>query len=360
MDISPTPDAQAAPPLPAPSVVANRLPYFSDETVIAYATFPDGIAIWSFDDRGIFSRWISLPLPKVQELAIQFHRLCSSPYSDLFVLRTTARSLYDLLIAPIEDRLSAGRPLVFEPDELLAGIPFAALVNREEHYLAERNIVEQSPGLYQAMHLRSPRTIDPETPILVVSVPVAAEEGLAPLADAENEAQTVAESFRSPRWLKGPEASLSAIRQQLRGVSVFHFAGHAVASPGRNGLVLAERDGRTHRARLFSTESLRPRDTAELQLAVLSACQTQTVADAGASGNEGLAQALLSRGVPHVLASRWNVDSEATSLLMAQFYAHLLSGQNVAAAMRASQLQVAALPRFADPHYWAAFGVNGI
>src|SRR5258708_8750205 len=101
MDISPTPDAQAAPPLPAPSVVANRLPYFSDETVIAYATFPDGIAIWSFDDRGIFSRWISLPLPKVQELAIQFHRLCSTPYSHLFVLPTPPRSPSSLLIPPL-------------------------------------------------------------------------------------------------------------------------------------------------------------------------------------------------------------------------------------------------------------------
>jgi CHAT domain-containing protein len=324
------PDSRDAPPLPSPTVVAQRLPLLRDETVVVYGTFPDGIVVWAYDDRGIFSRWIATSLPPVQDLALRFQRLCSDHNSDLVTLRVTANALHKLLIAPIEERLVPGRTIVFEPDDFLAGIPWAALVDSRGHYLAERFAVVEAPGLYRTMHLRATVAITSGTPTLVVSVPTAAEEGLVPLSDAENEAQAVAERFSSPRLLQGGNATLSAIRRELHGKAVFHFAGHAIASPQRIGLVLAELDPGTQHSRLLTAESLGPRETDNLQLAVLSACHTQADVQVGASGNESLAQALLHRGVPHVVASRWNVDSSETATFMKQFYARLLAGDDVA------------------------------
>jgi len=360
LNLTAPPDAHDAPLLPTPTVVANRMASLRSETIIAYATLPDGIAIWSYDDRGVFSQWVRQPLPQVQDLAIRFHGLCSNPSSDLSTLRATARSLYDVLIAPVEERLGPGRTLVFEPDDTLAGVPFEALVDRTDHYLAERNAVSISPGLYRAMQLRPAEAITSESPVLVVSVPSPAENGWVPLADTESEAQTVAAHFHLSRWLRGSGATLNVIRQQIRGVSLFHFAGHAVASPERNGLLLDERDSRTQRARLISAENLTTTDTGTLQLVVLSACQTETGTGLEASGNESLVQGLLRAGVPHVVASRWNIDSAETAAFMKQFYATLLAGDDVPNSLRSAELAIAAHPVSQHPCYWAAFEGQGL
>jgi CHAT domain-containing protein/tetratricopeptide (TPR) repeat protein len=359
-EISTPPDVHEAPVLPTPTRVSDQLPLLSGQTVIAYAAFPDGMAVWAYDDRGIMSRWIDRPLPQVLDLFIRFREICSDPSSDLLVLRETARSLYDLLIAPVEERVESGRVLVFEPDEALGNIPFEALVDRNGHYLAERNAIVISPGLYQTNELRPVTAVTSESPALVVSVPSPGESGWAALADAQREAETVAANFRSARLLKGSDASLAAIRQNLHAVSIFHFAGHAVSSPERDGLVLVDRDPHTQRARLLNAQSLPDGDIDRLQLAVLSACQTDTRPDASESGNEGLAKALLHGGVPHVITSRWNIDSSQTATLMKKFYSGLLSGGDAANSLRNAELALAAQLDSQHPYYWAAFELQGV
>jgi CHAT domain-containing protein/tetratricopeptide (TPR) repeat protein len=354
------PDPNDAPPLPSPTVVASRLPLLRDETVIAYGTFPEGIAIWVYDDRGIYPKWVPTSLAPVRELALRFGRLCSDPTSDLVTLRTTARLLYDLLIAPVENRLVLGRTIVFEPDDVLAAVPWDALVDRGAHYLAERATIVVAPGLYRAMHLRLASPITEASPALVVSVPVAAEEGFSPLADAEKEAQTVAERFPSSRWLQGTDATLPAIRRELRGARVFHFAGHAIASPQRSGLVLAELDPGTQHSRVIGARSLQSGETGALQLTVLSACHSEGEAQVDSSGTETLTESLLRAGVPHVVATRWNVDSRETAEFMKQFYTNLLAGNGVADALHGAQLMLASQPASAHPYYWAAFELQGI
>jgi CHAT domain-containing protein/tetratricopeptide (TPR) repeat protein len=358
-EISTPPDARDAPPLPSPNVVANRLPLLSDETVVAYGTFPDGIAVWTYDDRGVFSRWVPTSLSPVHDLALRAQRLCSDPSSDLDTLRTTTQELYKLLIAPVEERLVPGRTVVFEPDDFLATIPWEALVDPSAHYLAERFTVVVAPGLYRMMHLRSAAAITGGSPALIVSVPAAPAEGLIPLADADGEALEVADRFHSAHWLQGSNATLAAIRREIRGAAVFHFAGHAIASPQRSGLVLAELDPATHRSRLVAAESLTSGEAADLQLAVLSACHTDVEVQVAGTGTESLAQFLLGAGVPHVVASRWNVDSRETAEFMKQFYSRLLGGSDVASAIRAARLALVSNSASAHPYYWAAFELQG-
>jgi CHAT domain-containing protein len=141
---------------------------------------------------------------------------------------------------------------------------------------------------------------------------------------------------------------------------VFHFAGHAAALPEMNGLLLAERDKRTQRVLLVNAQSLKPDAVQDLQLAVLSACDTGITPVTGDSGTEGIAQALLMTGVPHVVASRWSVDSTVTSVFMQQFYGRLLEGNSVSASLRAAQLGLMFQQSYAHPYYWAAFGVQGL
>jgi CHAT domain-containing protein len=293
-------------------------------------------------------------------MAIRFQRLCADRKSDIGTLRTAARALYDLLIGPVEDRLASGRTIVFEPDDFLDGIPWEALVDPSAHYLMERSTVFVSPALYRTRHLRPTSSITKDVQALIVSVPAAKEEGLTPLVDADIEAQTVANGFQSAHWLQGTNATLSAIRNGIRGSVVFHFAGHAISSPQRSGLVLAETDRDTHVSRLVGAESLSARETGTLQLAVLSACQTAGESAPGSPGTDNLVESLLHAGVPHVVASRWDVDSHETAGFMKRFYSGLLSGIDVPAAMNAAELAIASQPASAHPYFWAAFELRGI
>lgn len=362
LESSNPPDARNAPPLPAPDAVARRMPQLQDQTNFAYAVFPDGIALWLYDDRGVDAKWITVSAPTVRQLAAQLHWLCADRTSDVATLKQVARSLYDALIAPVEDRLQPGRPLVIEPDDFLKDLPWDALIDRNGNYLVQRASVTVSPGLYRAMSLRQGEKLTGRSPALVVSVPAVTTEGLETLVDADAEADSVAHNFSSA-VLRGKEATLETIRARISGAEVFHFAGHALAVPGRGGLALEEtvtgQDGEEH-ARLISAGSLSADETQRLQLAVLSACRTAANRESAESGTEDLSEWLLHANVPHVVASRWNVDSSQTAALMTRFYAQLLSGSGTAVSLRGAELELASQPGTAHPYYWSAFQLEGL
>jgi CHAT domain-containing protein len=93
-------------------------------------------------------------------------------------------------------------------------------------------------------------------------------------------------------------------------------------------------------------------------LAVLSACSTAS-GDGGSSGFNSVTDALLRAGVPHVIASRWAVDSVETRGFVEDFYKNALSGQTVSGAIRLTSRKMLGNPRTAHPYYWSAFSAYG-
>jgi CHAT domain-containing protein len=63
--------------------------------------------------------------------------------------------------------------------------------------------------------------------------------------------------------------------------------------------------------------------------------------------------------VETVVASRWNVDSNATAMLMGSFYARLLEGQSVSNALTSARKSIRYQEQFSHPYYWAAFEAFG-
>ncbi len=91
-------------------------------------------------------------------------------------------------------------------------------------------------------------------------------------------------------------------------------------------------------------------------LVTLSGCQTGL--GKGRGGEVlGLTPAFFFAGASALVASRWQVDDRVTSLLMQEFYAHLVAGESVADALRAAQLTLRR--RYPYPGKWAAFAVWG-
>src|ERR1700731_4546750 len=70
-----------------------------------------------------------------------------------------------------------------------------------------------------------------------------------------------------------------------------------------------------------------------MQLAVLAACSTNS-GEGAPRGFDSPGEALQTSGVPHVVASRWTVDSVEANAFANYFYLSLLSGQPVSNATR--------------------------
>lgn len=333
-----------------PREVAARLPSLSRTTVISYALFPDGLSIWVYDDRGVFEHWTAGKRRDVESRAERLRRLCSDPSSDVSDLRQSSRELYDLLIAPVEQRLSADRLLAIEADDGLNGLPFEALLDANNRYFGDRTTIVYSPGIYYWPDGRLTARITSAMPALVAAVPVSAAPdavSLTPLADAVPEGQMVAQSFSSAHLIASGQATTDALVSGLENASVFHFAGHAVISVQYSGLLLSDA--------LLDASLLKKASLARMQLAVFSACDTQDGSSGRVYDGDSLVRVFLGAGVPHVVASRWNVDSAATRQFMNLFYRALLHGNTVADSIHQAQIGLRSAAGMAHPYYWSAF-----
>jgi CHAT domain-containing protein len=94
-------------------------------------------------------------------------------------------------------------------------------------------------------------------------------------------------------------------------------------------------------------------------LAFLAGCSTEKGINGSALDADSVARAFLRAGTPHVVASRWNVDSNLTAAFTDAFYGSLLSGVSVSDSLRAAAARVRGRPATAHPFYWAGFKAFG-
>jgi CHAT domain-containing protein len=340
--------------LPEPHQVATRLPGVLDETFVAYALLPQGLAIWAYDNRGVFAQWIEGDPGDIEARVNRFRSLCADPKSDMSDLKRNARALYDLLVSPIGQHLSPGRTLILELDDGLSGLPFDALLDPQNHYLGDRAPIVSSLGIYYRVDGRAPVPITADVPALIAAVPVskaAINLSMSILPDAISEGEMVARSFSTAHLLAGTDATVETVLSQLPGASVFHFAGHAIGSSQQSGLLLSDA--------VLSSASLEKTSLSRMDLAVLSACDTQGGSAGIVTDDDSLVRTFLRAGVPHVVASRWSVDSAATRQFMELFYRALLAGNTVSESIHQAQSGLRSRPGMAHPYYWSAFTAFG-
>ena len=91
----------------------------------------------------------------------------------------------------------------------------------------------------------------------------------------------------------------------------------------------------------------------QCSLVVLSACETGLGFSQSSEGVYGLQRAFKLAGVNQILMSLWDVDDRATSLLMTEFYSHLLKGESADKALKESKNKVRL--QYPSPEYWGSF-----
>jgi len=343
------------PTWPEPHQVTAELPTLARETIVAYAVLPEGLGIWVYDNRGVFAHWMEGNPRDLMAKARWFRELSSDPTSEEADRWSAARGLYNILIAPVEPQLLRGRTLVIEADEGLAGIPFHALIDSQNRFLGERAPLVSSLGLYYRGDLRRSTPIARDATTLIAAVSASAADidptAATTLPDTITEGETVADIFPLSRILRGKQATIASTLSYLQGTQVFHFAGHAITVAHETGLLMS--DG------LLQASALKDRQLSSMQLAVLSACDTQDGSAGALYDPDALVGTFLRAGVPHVVASGWNVDTAATRQFMELFYRALLSGSSVPESIQLAQARLRAQPGMTHPYYWSAFTAFG-
>jgi CHAT domain-containing protein len=356
-----------------PSIAEMSATLAPNQAFIEYLIGEDDVHIWVIRKDGF--RLHSVPVArdvlqkKIDEAA---ERLAERSLR----FREPVQELHSLLLAPIEEELRDVRSLIIVPDGALWRVPFSALIDREQHYVAERWAVTLAPSIttYRIMSDRermqqrpggrtllavSNPTIDRSVKANVVSYYRSADLGPLPHAEWETNALRAIYGADHSTTLTGNRARESAVKAAAWEHGILHFATHGIfddRSPMYSRLVLA-RDEATGDDGYLETWEIAKLDL-QADLVVLSACDTARGTVGGGEGVMGMAWSFFVAGARSTVATQWKVNSASTATLMVAFHRDLASlGRSES--LRRAQLTLLRTPVYAHPFYWAPFVVIG-
>jgi CHAT domain-containing protein len=351
------------------------------------------------------------------------------------------RRLRQLLWEPLVKHLSGVRTVLVSPDGALTRLAFAALPGQEPgtHLIDEVSVaVLPVPQLLPGLLTHESAQEEKESLLLVGDVDYSGAAGAAvEAALGRSAAGTRTGKLRASGHLEGTRAEIAAIggsfelrhaegtvevlrsraategafRSRAPGFRWLHVATHGFFAPSTVRSALAADGGQEARERapvgyhpgllsglamagantppepdgddgILTALEVAGLDLSNVELAVLSACETGLGEVAGGEGVLGLQRAFQVSGARTTVTSLWKVPDEATQLLMQRFYENLWDkGLPKLEALRQAQLWLmreggkpgSAVARGIQaeggesvdndgrlpPYYWAAFVLSG-
>ncbi len=316
------------------------------------------------------------------------------------------QSLFQVLIPEKRrEALMAAEELVIVPDGNLHALPFEMLAVGEGYWIDD----ESTPLLWygpsatalvqmKAQHEESQLTQNRDFETLSLSDPMYALNQTAksgPRADYEerggpltrlihtaDETAAIKQAYKTNadqqvQVLDRAAATEEALRKVLKGKKYIHLATHGLTDETETsgqGLFAAlaltppdstggseENDGLLELREIYRLDE----ELKDVELAVLSACETHVGPRFKGEGVFALSRGFLTAGVRRVIASQWKVEDESTGRLIGKLFEQLITADenheplNYARALRNAQLAVKSNPKWADPYFWAPFVLIG-
>ena len=264
--------------------------------------------------------------------------------------------LYDWLIRPLEPLLEQNKidTLVFVPDGALRTIPMAAL-NDRQNFLIEKYSIAITPGLT----LMEPRPIARTNMTVMASGLSDSVQGYQALPFVVAEMNKLKELFNPDIIMNRDFAPERLVKDfAARPYSIVHIASHGeFSSDVKKTFVLTYNSRFTLDAleKLLSPTQLRDQP---VEMLALSACQTAAGDDRAALGLGGIA---VKAGARSAFATLWNVNDQASTTLVGDFYTTLRDQPQMSKAQALRKAQVALLKdeRFSHPCLWAPYLIIG-
>lgn len=333
--------------------------------LLEYTVLNDKVLIWLITKDDLSFAETKISSDNLREKVLTYVDLVSKN-TEPDEQRRLAGELYQILISPIQDKLDAHKEICIIPDKVLFILPFATLSS--ENYFIEEYKFFYAPSanvfLICSKKAKELRVEMSET-LLSIGNPSFNQktfEELAKLPSASQEAIKIKEFYDKSKSMVFTEkaATKERVKENLKKADVIHFAGHYIVdenSPLLSSLVLA---GNEKEDSSLPNYEIIGEKLSSARLIVLSACRTGVERYYNGEGMIGASRTFLATGIPLVVASQWDVDSEATKELMIAFHRYRKKENlSTVAALRRSQLEMMKNEKFNRPHYWAAFAALG-
>lgn len=271
----------------------------------------------------------------------------------------TSEHLYQTLIAPVENEVDGFRILGIVPNGKLHLLPFQALGKRQAdgtfQFLLEKKSIFHlnSQSILKFAQQRATPLSGKEGRLVAFGNP---DESL---AHAETEVRLIRNVFEISEIYVGTEASEERAKEGLSGFNILHLATHGKMTKNikESHILLSKTPDGKEDGHLYIRE-VWGLPLEGYQLVTLSACETAKGQEASGDVMVSLQTAFLRAGTPTILASLWEVDDQATGVLMRTFYENFRN-QGKAEALRSAQLSLMKDPRYVYPYYWAPFILAG-
>ncbi|HKQ76997.1 MAG TPA: CHAT domain-containing protein [Blastocatellia bacterium] len=359
--------------------VQRRMP--DQAQILQYAALEDKLIVWLISKDRVESRSVGVKLKDLESLVSSYlEQVSSQPKNNDVEIPESAKTLYELLIQPLESSFDGHKSLCIVPDKSLNSLPFAALYSRQSNkYLIEKYRIFYSPSssMFLVCSDEARRKAgDRQESLLSVGNPSFNQadfpemHSLGDLPNAADEAFEIAKYYDRRHLFVKEDARKNIVMKGLEKADVAHLAMHHLPdpqSPLHSKLVLATEtapagSGRHRQENTLSAYELYSLNLSRTRLVVLSACQTRAGEYLQREGSAGISRSFEAVGVPLVVASLWKVDSPATKDLMINFH------QNrkrvclpTAEALKQAQLSMLndTRSRRRHPYYWASFVATG-
>ena len=365
-------------------------------------------------------QWLDLGEGKTIDKAVKEFRNAVVDTKQKKTGREKGRALDAILMQPIRQKLGNIRQILLSPDSQLNLIPFAALVDENNHYLVENyqitylttgrdllRLTNHNPSQQSPMVLANPdfdKSGNSNSTQIASANHGAGEHStdlnnlqFSSLPGTAAEAQELTPLLSTATILTGSEATENALKQ-VNSPSILHVATHGfflqdvplVAPPSRGGIEVASINNSPSETKTPTPGSLENPllrsglvlagfnlrqsgkedgvltaleaaglDLIGTKLLVLSACQTGLGDVANGEGVYGLRRAFAIAGVESQVMSLWYVSDTGTKALMVNYYQRLLKGEGRSEALRQTQLEMLQSQTLNHPYYWAAFIPSG-
>jgi len=356
------------------------------ECLIEYFITPkkDSLHIFALSTDQFKTYLIELPADFEADL-LAFRRLMSD-YKIIRQSKSTndyqqlAYQFYQLLLEKIQADFSQ-KQLIVITDGLLGQLPFEALVTAVDNekqswatlnYLLNKNTISYA---YSATLWLENQGNHPKSNAQVLAFAANYEqqslahrsprirkmrEQLDEIPAVRQEVQLLEKQFEGV-FLYDSLASEAAYKQQASQFGVIHLAMHGLLDKGfpmGSSLAFSENKDSTEDNFLFAYElSNIPLDA---DLVVLSACETGLGKFEQGEGVMSLARSFMYAGVPAMVVSLWQVNDQATAMLMQYYYHNLSLGMQKSTALQQAKLEYLENitdqdPLLGHPVFWAPF-----
>jgi CHAT domain-containing protein/tetratricopeptide (TPR) repeat protein len=280
--------------------------------------------------------------------------------------------MYETLFKPVEN-LEEGKRIIIIPDEEIAWLPFDAFLKElpqpdQKDYEGLKYLVYDYTFTYafsSSLIFSSNSRIKKGEVVFAFSPDYGngdfAGANTGKLRGAEDEIGSIFKWFRGRRFT-GDQATETNFMKALHNPAVFHLAMHSISDTVNSKysfLLFDTKNDNSEDGRLYNYEICLARIASPM--VVLSACNSGSGTLYHGEGLMSLARSFMLAGASSVVKTSWEVNDEASAIIISGFYHYLSREYPKDEAMNLAKIEYIRKnpPVCSNPYYWAAYEVVG-